>query len=56
MASDVEAEDLAGAGLRLVRIGRELDAARLAAPARQDLCLDDDLAAECLRRRSCLLG
>ena len=37
-------------------IGRELDAAGLAAPAGQHLRLDDDLAAELLRRLPRLLG
>ena len=44
--ADVEAEDLLRALLRLVRVRRELDPARLAAPAGEHLRLDDDGAAE----------
>jgi hypothetical protein len=40
---DVQAEDVLGAGARLVRVGGELDAAGLAAATRLDLGLHDDL-------------
>src|SRR5205814_6089542 len=53
VAANIEAEDLGRLVLRVYGIGRELDAAGLAAAARQDLCLDDDLAAELLRRGAC---
>ena len=39
---DVHAEDVLGVGARLVGVGRELDAAGLAAPAHLDLGLHDD--------------
>src|SRR4029079_9980288 len=45
---DVEAEDLLGLALRVVRVAGELDPACLAAAAGQDLGLDDDLAADLL--------
>jgi hypothetical protein len=48
MAVDVEPDDLLGLPLSVVRIVGELDAARLAASARQDLRLDDDLASKLL--------
>src|SRR5919108_109714 len=48
MAADVEAEDVARPRLRVVGIVSELDPARLAAPAREHLRLDDDGAAELL--------
>ena len=53
---DVEPEDLLRALLRLVRVRGELDPARLAAPAGEDLGLDDDGAAEHLRRLARLAG
>ena len=56
VAADVQPEDLAGARLGLVGIGRELDAAGLAAPAGQHLRLDDDRPTELLRRLPRLLG
>ena len=56
VAADVQAEDLRRARLGLVGRLRELDATRLAAPAGQDLRLDDDGAAELVRRRARLLG
>ena len=46
MAADVETQDLARASLRLLGPFGELDAAGLAAPAGEDLSLDDDLAPE----------
>src|SRR5207248_82093 len=52
VAADVEAEDVARASLGLGRVVGELHAARLAAPARQDLRLDDDLRAELLGGRA----
>ncbi len=55
MAADVEAEDLLRRLLDLVRAGRELDAAGLAAAAGEHLRLDDDRAAELLRGRAGLL-
>ena len=50
VAADVEAEDVAGEPLGLGGIGRELDAAGLATPAREHLRLDDDRATELLCR------
>jgi hypothetical protein len=55
VATDAETEDLAGAGLGFGGIGGQLDPARLAASADQDLRLDDDLAAELLGPRARLL-
>ena len=46
VALDVEADDVLRVLLRLVRVGRELDAACLAAAAGEHLGLDDDRAAE----------
>ena len=46
VAANVEAEDLRGLALGVVRVTRELDPARLAAPAGQHLRLDDDGPAE----------
>src|SRR5581483_1129731 len=48
VAADVEPENLRRALLRLVRAVGQLDPARLAAPSRQHLSLDDDLPAELL--------
>src|SRR4029453_1432725 len=48
VAADVHSEDLPGSRLDLVAVGRELDAARLAATADQHLRLDDDGVAELL--------
>ena len=50
VAADVETEDVARLRLRVGRIVGELDAAGLAAAARQHLRLDDDRAAERRRR------
>src|SRR5205085_6671006 len=55
VAADVEPEDVARLRLRVRRTVRELDPARLAAPAGQHLRLHDDLAAELLRGRPRLL-
>jgi hypothetical protein len=55
MAADVEPEDLAGARLRLVRRGGELDPSGLAAAAGQHLRLDDHRPAELFGRRARLL-
>ena len=52
MAADVEADDVLRLLLGVRGILGELDAARLAAAARQDLGLDDDLTAELLGRRA----
>ena len=49
VAVDVETEDVAGLGLRVGRILGELHAAGLAAPAGQNLSLDDDRPADLLR-------
>jgi hypothetical protein len=46
VAVDVEPDDLLGLPPRVLGIFRELDAPCLAAPARQDLRLDDDLASK----------
>ena len=56
VAADVEAQDLARPRVGLVRCLRELDPARLAAPAGQHLGLDDDLPADLFGRRTRLLG
>ena len=48
MAVDIEPDDLLGLPLRVLGIVGELDAPCLAAPARQDLRLDDDLASQLL--------
>ena len=56
VALDVEPDDVLRVLLGLVRVGCELDAARLAAPAREHLGLDDDRAAEHLRRLPRLAG
>jgi len=53
--ADVETEDLLRLLLGVVRARRELDAARLAAAAGQDLSLDDDRAAELLCGRARVL-
>ena len=50
MALDVEPDDVLRVLLGLVRVAGELDPACLAAPAGEDLGLDDDRAAEHLRR------
>ena len=46
MAADVEPEDRLGLRARVVRVVGELDAARLAAAAREHLRLDDDRPAQ----------
>ena len=56
VATDVEPENLAGTRLGLVRARGELDPARLAPPAREDLRLDDDRPTELLGRGARLLG
>jgi hypothetical protein len=53
--ADVHAEDVAGAGLGVVRALGELDPAGLPAAAGEHLRLHDDLAAELLRGRARLL-
>ena len=50
MPADVHAENRLGVGRCLVRPVRKLDPTRLATAARQHLGLDDDLAAELVRR------
>ena len=55
VAADVEPDDVARLLLRVRGILGELDAAGLAAAARQHLSLDDDRAAELLGSRPCLL-
>ena len=56
MPADVEPEDVAGFLPGVAGVVGELHAAGLAASARQDLRLDDDLAAEFLRSRAGFLG
>ena len=56
VALDVHAEDVAGAGERLVRPGGQLDAAGLAPAAGLDLGLDDDGTAETGSDRARLVG
>ena len=56
MPADVEPEDVAGFLPGVAGVVGELHAAGLAASARQDLRLDDDLAAELLRSRAGFLG
>ena len=56
VATDVEAEDLLGAFLRLVCVRSELDPTRLAAPAREHLRLHDDRPAEHLGGLTTLPG
>ena len=56
VAVDVEAEDVAGLRLGVGGIVGELDAARLAAAAGQNLSLDDDRPAELLGRGARLFG
>jgi hypothetical protein len=55
VAADVEPEDVVRLALRVRGVVRELDAARLAAPAGQHLRLDDDLTPELVGRRARLL-
>ena len=56
VAVDVQAEDVLRLRLGVGRVVGELDAARFAAPAGQDLSLDDDGAADVLGRLARLLG
>src|SRR5262249_13994637 len=55
VAADVEAQDLAREPLGVVRVGRELDAARLSPAARQHLRLHHDRAADVGGGRACLV-
>ena len=55
VTADVETEDLLRLPFGVVGAVGELDAAGFPPPARQHLRLDDDLAAELLRRRARLL-
>ena len=56
MAVDVEPEDVARLGFGVSGVVGELDAPRLAAPAGQNLSLDDDRPADLLGGRARLLG
>ena len=56
VAVDVEPEDVARLGFGVSGVVGELDAARLAAPAGQNLSLDDDRPADLLGGRARLLG
>src|SRR5262249_9744082 len=55
VAANVEADDVPGLLLGVGRVVGELHAARLPAATRQNLRLDDDLAAELLGRRARLV-
>jgi len=56
VSSDVHAEDVRGASLRLTSALGELDASGLAAAACEHLCLDDDRESELVCRAAHLLG